>query len=143
MTRPTREEVDEALRDIAGDESDLAAADWAIRGAAVLAAEVVALREELASAKLLNETQLLGSIKVREDLEAARALAALHAADARKTHEELAAAAARSWDANRELCALESQPRYSTEAVDALLNDFDALDAAIDAARASREPRKA
>lgn len=113
------------------------------------------------SCKYCSPTCVLAAevVALREDLEAARALAALHAADAKKTLEELAEAermVAAKVAVARDECVW-SDPRYSTEAVDALLRlDADPrhrgtaeerlaveeeFGAAIEAVRASREPK--
>jgi hypothetical protein len=87
MTRPTQAEVDAALELVAFGERPESYPHWKDTEH-VLAAEVIALLEELADAKLLNETQLLGSMKVREELEELR-LAEVHTAGVQSLQRQI------------------------------------------------------
>jgi len=126
MTRHTKEQVDQALEDIEYDGP--AQTTTAER---VLAAEVLALREELAEAnRTLRFKAILGD-----------KLVSMHVATP---------------DGLKQTYPLE--PRYSTEAVDAVINFYDNFDEEsdewadveptdcwmllIEAMRASREPAK-
>lgn len=167
MSRPTKEEVDEALLWVSEHAAGVCPGD-ADQYHEDLAAEVIALREDNKrdSANLRHSYELCHEARrqlepsiiregaLRAELEAARALAALHAADAKKTREELARLQSVPLfiEAN-ESFRMAVQPRYSTEAVDAAIAIYDRyclhdmsvdehdIGKALEAVRASREPK--
>lgn len=145
MTMPTKEQVDEALRVAAG----------AIEK--VLAAEVLALREELTANDVVVSRLLEANAKLREELAAQTELVTLHKLDAAKLRQELnsvkdqlVAAQDKDYEALvRDFITMplvDDEPRYSTEAVDALLEAMEhgelwKDDPEVEAVRASREPK--
>jgi len=140
MTRPTKDDVERALA--LGVPSPYSA-DFA-QHYAVLAAEVVSLREELAASQDTVAKAVAWLKELEEKLAAQTELVTLHKLDAAKLREEL-----------KDACSLVVArvdmvyPRYSSEAVDALLRAMDndafgfghgVVADALEAVRASREP---